>query len=162
MKRIVLLCVEDEAEVRDAVLRDLTPFKPVFRIEGAEDVEDARAILAECKAEGETIGLVLCDHLMPGMRGVDFLIEMQGNTDYAHTRKVLITGQAGMEDTIRAVNEAHLDHYIAKPWTADQLQSVVRSQLTDYVLHTGIDSIPYIGVLDGKRLLEKMASRSHH
>jgi two-component system chemotaxis response regulator CheY len=162
MKRIVIVCVEDEAEVRDAVLRDLTPFKPIFRIEAAEDVEDARAILAECKAEHESVGLVLCDHLMPGVRGVDFLVEMQGNPDYGHTRKVLITGQAGMEDTIRAVNEANLDHYIAKPWTADQLQSVTRTQLTNYVLQSGINPIPFIGVLDSKRLLEKVASRSHH
>jgi two-component system phosphate regulon response regulator PhoB len=122
MKRIVIVCVEDEAEVRDAVLRDLTPFKPIFRIE----------------------------------------VEMQGNPDYGHTRKVLITGQAGMEDTIRAVNEANLDHYIAKPWTADQLQSVTRTQLTNYVLQSGINPIPFIGVLDSKRLLEKVASRSHH
>jgi two-component system, OmpR family, phosphate regulon response regulator PhoB len=158
--KLVILCVEDEAEVRDAVIRDLEPFKSHFRLEAAEDVEDARDILKECAAADQTIALFLCDHMMPGVRGVDFLIEMQLNATYAAARKVLITGQAGLEDTIRAVNDAHLHHYIAKPWTATDLQQVVRDQLTEYVLASDLDPIPYVGVLDGPRLLEQVA-RGH-
>lgn len=161
MKQIVILCVEDEAEVRDAVLRDLTPFRSVLRVEAAENVEDARAVLAECKGEEDSVGLILCDHLMPGVRGVDFLVELQGNPDYAATRKVLITGQAGLEDTVRAVNEARLHHYIAKPWDAEELRKIVRDQLTTYVLETQEDVIPYVAVLDGPRLLEAVAARGH-
>jgi two-component system, OmpR family, phosphate regulon response regulator PhoB len=161
MKKIVILCVEDESEVREAVLRDLEPFKSLMRVEAAEDVNDARAVLEECEKNKEPVGLVLCDHLMPGTRGVDFLIELQSNPEYAATRKVLITGQAGLEDTVRAVNEAHLHHYIAKPWTADNLQSVVRDQLTEYVLKSELDPVPYVGVLDGPRLLGAIAARGN-
>ena len=48
-----------------------------------------------------------------------------------------MTGQAGLEDTVRAVNEANLDHYIAKPWDAEALQAIVREQLTEYVSRSG-------------------------
>lgn len=158
MSRIVILCVEDEAEVRDAILRDLSPFKPLIRVEAAEDVEDARAVLRECEQDGDSVGLILCDHLLPGMRGVSFLIELQKDPRYAPTRKVLITGQAGLEDTIRAVNEANLHHYIAKPWDAEEIQSVVRAQLTEFVIETEENLVPFVGVLDGPRLLEVIAA----
>ncbi len=158
MKRIVILCLEDETEVLDALMRDLTPFKKTMRIEAAESVDDARAVLAECEADGDPIGLILCDHLMPGVRGVDFLVELQKESKYAETRKVLITGQAGLEDTVRAVNNARLQHYIAKPWNADTLQEVVREQLTEFVIRNEEDLTPYISVLDGPRLLEAMAA----
>ncbi|HMP90028.1 MAG TPA: response regulator [Kiritimatiellia bacterium] len=158
MKRIVIVCVEDETEVREAVLRDLAPFKPLMRIEAAEDVEDARAVLRECEVDEEPVGLILCDHLLPGTRGVDLLIEMNKDARFAKTRKVLITGQAGLEDTIRAVNEANLHHYIAKPWKAEELQEVVRQQLTEFVIQTQDNLIPFIATLDGPRLLEVIAS----
>jgi len=161
MKRIVIVCVEDEAEVREAVLRDLSPFKPLMRIEAAEDVEDAKAVLRECEVDEEPIGLILCDHLLPGTRGVDFLIELNNDPRYAATRKVLITGQAGLEDTIRAVNEAGLNHYIAKPWNVDDLQNVVRKELTEYVIQTEENLVPFIATLDGQRILEVIAASGH-
>jgi response regulator RpfG family c-di-GMP phosphodiesterase len=160
MKKIVILCVEDEPEVRDAILRDLAPFKPLMRVETADDVEDARAVLRECEDDGDTIGLILCDHMMPGVRGVDFLVELKQKPEYESARKVLVTGQAGLEDTIKAVNEARLHHYIAKPWKPEELQRVVRDQLTGYVLQTQDDLIPFVGVLDGARILDAIASRS--
>ncbi len=159
MKKLVVLCVEDEPEVRDAVIRDLAPFKPMARIEAAESVDDAHAVLEEAKSDDQKIALILCDHLMPGTHGVDFLINLQSDPDYKPTRKVLITGQAGLEDTVRAVNEAGLHHYIAKPWKAETLQDVVRTQLTEYVLKTQDDLTPYVATLDGARLLEAIASR---
>lgn len=159
MKKCVILCVEDEPEVRDAVIRDLAPFKSIARLEAAENVDDARSVLAECAEAGEPVALILCDHLMPGVRGVDFLVDLQQNPDYIQTRKVLITGQAGLEDTIRAVNEARLHHYIAKPWTENELQNVVRDQLTTFIIETQEDLIPYVAALDGPRLLEAVAQR---
>jgi len=156
---IAIVVVEDEREVRDAVVRDLTPFASHFRVEVAEDVTDAKALLAELAAEGVTPGLILCDHLLPGMLGVDFLIELQAEPTARSTRKVLLTGQAGLEDTIRAVNEADLDHYVAKPWELEDLHQVVRTQLTEYVLASDVDLLPYVSILDGPRLLDAASQR---
>jgi len=160
MNRVVILCVEDEPEVRNAIERDLRPFTGAFRVECAEDVKDAKAVLAQCAREGDRLGLALCDHVLPGEHGVDFLVELQKDPATADTRKVLITGQAGLEDTIRAVNQANLDHYISKPWSAEELQKAVRDQLTEFVVKHVDDVLPYMRVLDGNRLLEAVGQRT--
>lgn len=157
MKKIAILCVEDESEVREAVIRDLKPFADTFRIEAAEDVGDAREVLEELGEEGVELGLALCDHMMPGESGVEFLVSLQHNENYRKARKVLITGQAGLEDTVRAVNEAKLQHYISKPWKPEELLAVVKKQLSDYVIENAEDLKPYVAALDGTRLMTEIA-----
>jgi len=157
MGRLIILCIEDEDEVREAVARDLEAFEPAFLVEMAEDADDARQVVAEIEAAGDAVALVVADHRLPGTQGTDFLIELHGEPATAKARKVLLTGQAGHEDTIRAINKADLDHYISKPWTEEQLHSVVREQLTEYVLANVEDVLPYVAVLDAARLLERVA-----
>ena len=159
MSEIAIVVVEDEREVRDAVVRDLSPFARSFRIEAAEDVDDAQNLLAELDGGGVLTGLILCDHLLPGMLGIDFLIELEAEPKTQGTRKVLLTGQAGLEDTIRAVNEAKLDYYVAKPWSPEDLHEVVKSQLTEFVLASEEDVLPYVSILDGPRLLDAASQR---
>jgi CheY-like chemotaxis protein len=159
MNQILILCVEDEPEVRDAVVRDLEPFAEQFRIECADDVDDARAVMEESRQTGDDVGLILCDHLLPGTRGVDFLVALSKERPDDPVRKVLLTGQAGHEDTIRAINQAQLHYYISKPWTPEELHSVVRSQLTEYVLAGSRDLLPYVATLDGPRLLDAVGQR---
>ena len=53
MSRLVILCIEDEDEVRDAVVRDLEVFEPAFLIEMAEDADDARQVLNEVAGAGD-------------------------------------------------------------------------------------------------------------
>jgi two-component system phosphate regulon response regulator PhoB len=161
MTELAILIVEDEPEVRDALIRDVAPFEGQFRIEAAEDVDDARAALKSLSASGQNVALVLCDHLLPGVHGVDFLIELNEDKATRPARKVLVTGQAGLEDTIRAVNDADLDHYIAKPWAEADLQDIVREQLTEYVSRWVDDLLPYIPVLDGAKLMAIIAARGY-
>lgn len=159
MTKLAILIVEDEPEVRDALIRDVAPFENQFRIEAAESVEDARAALQGLDDAGQQVALVLCDHLLPGVHGVDFLIELNDDKVTNPARKVLVTGQAGLEDTIRAVNDADLDHYIAKPWEEDELQDIVREQLTEYVSRWVDDLLPYVPILDGAKLMAIIAAR---
>ncbi|WP_127841171.1 response regulator [Actinomyces wuliandei] len=154
--KLTILVVEDEPEVRDAVVADLAPFSPVVRVEPAEDVEDALEVVSEVDDDGDVVALVLADHRLPGRTGVDMLVQMRGDERTASARKVLVTGQADQADTIRAVNEAGLDHYIAKPWQPEQLHDVVRTQLTDFVLDTGLDPLPHLRALDGPRAMEAL------
>lgn len=154
MRQLAILIVEDETEVREAVARDISEFASLARIEVAEDVPDARQAVNEILADDDYLALVLADHRLPGETGVDFLVSMQQDERIASAKTVLVTGQAGHEDTIRAVNEAGLDHYIAKPWQAETLQQVVRDQLTDYVLEMGLDPLGYLRILDQARAME--------
>lgn len=157
---VVILCIEDESEVREALVRDLAPFRSTFRIESAEDTADAKAVIHEALSRDDRIGLILCDHMLPGQRGVDFLIELHARPETHATRKVLLTGQAGLEDTVRAVNQAGLQHYIAKPWTPGDLESVVKTQLTEYVIGELDNLLPYVASLDSPKLLAAIAQRN--
>ncbi|MFC7336644.1 response regulator [Haloferula chungangensis] len=157
MNQITILSLDDEPEVRQAITRDLEPFAKLFRIEVAEDVEDARDVLRSIDDDGDSLGLILCDHRLPGTSGVEFLIQLEAEENHKGIRKVLVTGQADQQDTIRAINTGGLDHYIAKPWQAEELQSIVREQLTGYLLDHDIDPIPYLSILDDPRLFERIA-----
>lgn len=153
---LAILSLEDEADVRDALERDLDDFWAHVRLEVAEDADDAWSAVDDILADGDELALVLSDHRLPGKSGVDFLIELVKDERFAATRTVLVTGQADQDDTIRALNEAGLDHYISKPWDPERLRAVVRDQLTDYVLDAGIDPLPYLPVLDGVRVMESI------
>lgn len=160
MNRLAVLIVEDEPEVRAALVRDLESLAGTLRIETADDVDDAHAALAEIVADGDRLALVLADHRLPGTTGVDFLIELTGDPATAATHKVLVTGQADHADTIRAVNEAGLDRYIAKPWTREELVSVTIGAVTDYIIAERVDPLPYVRDLDGPRLLDAYGRRA--
>jgi response regulator RpfG family c-di-GMP phosphodiesterase len=157
--RLAVLVLEDEDSVRDALVRDLTPLADVIRVEPAEDVPDAYAVLADLAADGDPLALVLADHRLPGTSGVDFLVELHDEPATAAARKVLVTGQADLEDTVRAVNQASLDRYIAKPWTAAELVRVTRDELTAYVLGTGLDPLPHLRALDAAKVLPRIGGR---
>ena len=162
MNGLVILCVEDEVEVRNAIVRDVEPFAQICRIDEAEDAADARDAVSQCLDAGEQLALVLCDHMLPGESGVDFLVALNDDARTRATRKVLVTGQAGLQDTIKAVNRADLDHYIAKPWSKEELHAIVKEQLTNYVLEFVDDVLPYVSTLDGPRLLTARRDAGRH
>jgi CheY-like chemotaxis protein len=149
-----ILVVEDEPEVAAAIASALAPLEEHFVVEVANSAEDAAAVVAEAKAAGRRPGLVLCDHVLPGKQGVDFLIELQADPSTSAARKVLLTGQAGLQSTIQAVNNARLDHYIAKPWSDSELVDVSRRLLTDHVIATEENLLPFMNALDAGRIAE--------
>lgn len=159
MNELVVLIVEDEPEVRSALARDLSPLAESIRIDQASDVDDARAAMSEALEAGDVVGLVLADHRLPGDSGVDFLVSLQASPATSRIRTVLVTGQAGHQDTIRAINQAHLDWYFSKPWDADELMTVVVDQLTTFVIEAKLEPLRYVSVLDGPRLLEQYGRR---
>ena len=138
---LTILSLEDEADVRDALERDLEQFWDKIRLEVAEDVDDAWAVIDEIVEDGDELAL-------------DFLVELMKDERFGATRTVLVTGQADQSDTIRAVNQAGLDYYIGKPWDPEELRAAVRDQLTEYVLESGVNPLPYVSVLDGVRVME--------
>jgi response regulator RpfG family c-di-GMP phosphodiesterase len=159
MKPIYILNVEDEPEVLEVVLRDLHPFEPTFLLESAASADEARRVVREVILPRGELGLVVCDHILPGDDGVSFLVELQRDPRTARARKVLLTAHAGLEATVEAVNRANLNHYIAKPWKAEDLVAVARQQLTEYVMETQPDLVRFLTVLDAERITEQMRRR---
>lgn len=161
MSDIYIICVEDEPQVLDVVIRDLAKLEEVFPIEIAHSADEARQLISEIKEEGNRIGLAICDHIMPGDKGVDLMIEMQKDPFTESTRKVLLTGQAGLEETIEAVNNAKLNRYISKPWKPQQILQVAIDELTTYVIEHEKELLPFMAVLDQERLQEAIRSKGY-
>lgn len=159
MNKYLILCVDDEREVLDSVLQDLSTLEEYFIIEAAESVDEAKEVIADAIADHIPLALILCDHIMPGEKGVDFLIELKHQSETERARKVLLTGQAGLEETIQAVNNASLDYYIAKPWDGDKLREVAIDQLTTYMIDNEKEIMPWARVLDTNRIMTALSNR---
>src|SRR6185437_3211369 len=54
------------------------------------------------------------DQRMPGMMGSELLA--QSRSVYPTARRVLLTAYSDIDAAVKAINEAHLDHYLSKPW----------------------------------------------
>jgi response regulator RpfG family c-di-GMP phosphodiesterase len=151
--------VEDEPEVANAIAAALASLENHFPLEIANSAEEAATLVDELEARAQPLGLVLCDHVLPGRQGVEFLVSLQDHPATASTRKVLLTGQAGLQATIQAVNQAGLHHYIAKPWNNRELVAVCKHQLTEYVIEKEENLMPYLPLLDTELLAEAMRQR---
>ncbi|MFA0085679.1 response regulator [Vibrio sp. 10N.261.51.F12] len=157
MKEYLIVCVDDEREVLDSVLQDLSEFEEHFIIEGAESVSEAKEIIDEQRNEQIPLALILCDHIMPGETGVSFLIELSQDKPTRNSRKILLTGQAGHEDTIEAVNHSCLDFFISKPWRGDELREVIKQQLTTYMIENEPELAPWARILDTERIFNALS-----
>ncbi len=156
METINIICVDDQPEVLDSVMRDLRPLTPYVRLEEATSVEECKTLANQIDAEGDHVALIISDQVMPGATGVDLLRAIAADRRFAKTRKVLLTGQASHADTIEAINDGHIDNYVEKPWQPEKLVSVVKRLLTLYVLDAGLETAPLMPVLDQMTLISKL------
>ena len=148
MEKPEIICVDDEREVLAALKRDLAGFKDYCNLTYCESAEEAQEVLEDLDAEGKPVALIVCDHIMPGKNGVDFLIELNKDSRFARTKKLLLTGLATQQDTIQAINQAQLDRYIEKPWAAESLIQVMKVLLTEFVVGAGMDYSAAMEILD--------------
>src|ERR1041384_5249318 len=102
------------------------------QITTARSGDEAVALFDELTREGEAIAVVIADQIMPGMKGVE-LLEIVDRRLPA-TTKILLTGQAGLDAVIDAINRAHLNQYIGKPWDETQLLLGVENLLRQFRL----------------------------
>ncbi len=156
METINIICVDDQQEVLDSVMRDLRPLTSHIRLEEASSVADCMQLIEQIDENGDHVALVISDQVMPGETGTELLGRIAADRRFGKTRKVLLTGQATHADTINAINDGHIDNYIEKPWQPEKLLSVVKRLLTLYVLDAGLDHTEYMPVLDTTTLFSKL------
>ena len=114
-ERPVLLTVDDDAEVSRAIARDLRRhYGAKYRIVRAESGQAALEALRELKLRGDRVAVLLADHRMPQMNGIEFL--EQAIDLYPFARRVLLTAYADTSAAIDANNVVDLDYYLLKPW----------------------------------------------
>lgn len=148
MKKLQILCVDDQPEVGASVVKNLEELNDYIELINCDSAAEAEVILDDLDASGAYIALIISDQIMPEKNGVDFLAEITVDSRFKNTQTILLTGQASHEDTIRAINEVHVNAYIAKPWEKSELLKKAKQALTQYVIVANIDYQDYLPALD--------------
>ena len=144
MAKPVILSIDDEVQVLNAIVRDLQEkFGSKYRIMKATSGVEALDTLRQLKLRNSPVALLLADQRMPEMEGTEFL--SQAVDFYPEARKVLLTAYADTEAAIKSINEIGLDHYLMKPWDPpDQnLYPILEDLLSDWLANV---PVPYDGI----------------
>jgi thioredoxin reductase (NADPH) len=135
-RKPILLTVDDDPGVSRAVARDLRRnYGDSYRVMRTESGPQALETLRELKLRGDLVAVMLADHRMPEMTGLEFLEEAMDL--FPHARRALLTAYADTDAAIEAINVVDLDHYLLKPWDPpeEKLYPVIDS-LIDMWLET--------------------------
>ena len=115
MNKPVLMIVDDDPQVLAAVRRDLrSRYRESYTVMSAASGDDALNAMRELKSRGDSLAMLICDQRMPGMMGSEVLAKSR--PIYPLARRVLLTAYSDIDAAVKAINEAHLDHYLSKPW----------------------------------------------
>src|SRR5215471_2533272 len=131
--RETILCVDDEEGILTALRQQLgARFGKECEIAVAKSAGEALELVDELEKEGDRLAVVIADQIMPGMKGVELLEEVHRRNPY--TVKILLTGQAGLDAVVYAINRAGLARYISKPWDEPDLRLTVEKLLEKFRL----------------------------
>jgi FixJ family two-component response regulator len=120
-----ILVVDDE----EAILETMT-----FTFEDDYEVFTSQSAVKglEVLDERSPIAVVISDQRMPEMTGVEFLARVFQR--HPTTVRIMLTGFADMDATIRAINDGHVYAYVTKPWEPEQLKQIVRRAIDHHKL----------------------------
>ena len=123
-----ILCVDDEVVILDSLKEQLKRrFGDRYIYEMAESAEEAWEVIEELQEEEINILVIVSDWLMPGIKGDEFLIHVHQRFPKLIT--VMLTGQADEEAIDRAKQKANLHACLSKPWTEEELYTIINSAL---------------------------------
>ena len=117
-KDIRIMIVDDEKQFALNLARILK-----FRGFEASTAFDAFQALDALKA-GEVFDVIILDDKMPGMDGIDALIEIKEIAP--DTDVIVLTGHAGIDSGAKAIKRGASD-YLMKPWGVEDIVEKVQS-----------------------------------
>jgi DNA-binding response OmpR family regulator len=120
--------VDDEASICQNVEKILS--KNNYKVTSATSAKEALDILAEKKFE-----LVISDIVMPQMNGLQFLKSLKSS--WPATKAVMMTAYASTDTAVKAIRLGALD-YLPKPFTPDELRSLVEQALSGKLIEAKV------------------------
>jgi thioredoxin reductase (NADPH) len=156
LNKPVLLIVDDDPQVLAAVRRDLrSRYREHYTVISATSGADALATANELKSRGDSLAMFISDQRMPGMLGSEVLA--RSREVYPLARRVLLTAYSDIDAAVKAINEAHVDYYLSKPWQPpeERLYPIVDDLLDAW-------QVEYLPEAKGLRLVgHQWSPRSH-
>jgi DNA-binding NtrC family response regulator len=114
------LIVDDEADVRASLRRALQ--EPGWTVHEADSAAAALRLLQE-----REIHVVVSDHRMPAMSGLELLAEIRSL--HPAVLRILVTAYPDVYLGRQAVESGTVDRYITKPWDHVDLRGFIRARL---------------------------------
>ena len=119
-----ILLVDDEVDILDSLKELIEGTVKGVRVLTAENGQAALAILKK-----ESTDLIVSDFKMPGMNGLDFLVEARKVAP--GVPRILITAFPDLDLAIRAVNEASIENFFTKPLEPDKILDILQRVLKE-------------------------------
>jgi two-component system sensor histidine kinase/response regulator len=135
MDTLRVLVIDDEAGMRSGATRVLDGFRVAMpetdghvslHMDQAESGEEALSKMAAQKYD-----ILLLDHKLPGMSGLDVLDQLNQRHDDALI--IMITAYASLEVAVSATKRGAFD-FLAKPFTPEELRDAVRKAARHHIL----------------------------
>lgn len=115
------LLVDDNPDLRDALLHALRSLRANIQFESALDGAQALDIARRAHAEGKPYALVISDHHMPGLSGAELLATLE--RDQIIHAGILASASERAEADLRNLGSAAA--FIRKPYRLDDLLRLV-------------------------------------
>jgi response regulator RpfG family c-di-GMP phosphodiesterase len=122
-----ILFVDDDPGILAGFQRSL---RKEFKIDTAEGAAPALALIRGRRP----YAVVVADMRMPGMNGVEFLMELEKTAP--DTVRMMLTGNADQKTARDAVNQGHIFRFLTKPCPPEELLLALRAGLKQYQLVT--------------------------
>jgi thioredoxin reductase (NADPH) len=121
MSRPVLFVIDDDAGVVHALRDDLSRrFGGDFRVVGESSCAAGLATLRALADAGEPVALLIVDHDMPEMPGVDFLARAHDLHPLAKRVLLVERDYSVRSPVVQAMTLGQADYHITKPWMLEQ------------------------------------------
>lgn len=122
-----ILVVDDESIVLGALKQTLE--RDGHRVTATTSPVKALELLRQ-----DDFAVVVSDHRMPEMMGLDFLIESRKIRP--HASRILITAVLSLPTIVEAINKGEIFRFVAKPWLREELSATIRNALHRHQLVT--------------------------
>lgn len=122
MRRFLL--VDDEINVLHALRRNLRHCIPDEELQIEIFTEPEKALV---RCSEVSFDIVISDYRMPTMSGIEFLKMVK--TIQPNAVRLVLSASTEFEAVVRAINQAEVFRYIAKPWQADEVSETIRLAL---------------------------------
>jgi len=117
MTNRILLLVDDEPNILKALKRLLR--RDGYTILLADSGTEALQIL-----ELEPVNVIVSDHRMPVMTGIEFLAKVKQT--YPDITRIVLSGFSDLDTITEAINEGNIYKFLAKPWDDTQIRTTIQ------------------------------------
>ncbi len=129
MERKTIICIDDEKIVLNSLMGQLySGFGNKYNYEFFECAEEAEEFIDEVYAEGDNIDLIICDWLMPRVRGDEFLIKIHER--FPDIAMIMLSGHVDEAAIEKVKKYTRLYKLITKPWDKEDLLKTVEEILS--------------------------------